>query len=188
MHEAAGAVLRDRPAASAELTITWEEVCRYLDSLAVRGRRQETIQVYRPKLEAFYRFLPEDKRITADTLELWRAALLREGYSPGTANTHVSAVNGLLAYLGRRDLQLIGQLDTGEEIQPELSRNEYLRLLATARNLGRERTYLMVKVFALTGIRVSELHRVTVRAVEEGHVLTACDGRQQYALIPACLR
>lgn len=188
MHEAAGAVLRDRPAASAELTITWEEVCRYLDSLAVRGRRHETIQVYRPKLEAFYRFLPEDKRITADTLELWRAALLREGYSPGTANTHVSAANGLLAYLGRRDLQLIGQLDTREEIQPELSRTEYLRLLATARNLGRERTYLMVKVFALTGIRVSELNRVTVRAVEEGRVLTACDGRQQYALIPSCLR
>ena len=114
--------------------------------------------------------------------------MLREGYSPGTANTHVSAANGLLAYLGRRDLQLIGQLDTEGEIQPELSRTEYLRLLATARNLGRERTYLMVKVFALTGIRVSELNRVTVRAVEEGRVLTACDGRAQYVLIPACLR
>ena len=126
--------------------------------------------------------------MAADTLELWRAALLREGYSPGTANTHVSAANGLLAYLGRRDLQLIGQLDTEEEIQPELSRTEYLRLLATARNLGRERTYLMVKVFALTGIRVSELNRVTVRAVEEGRVLTACDGRAQYVLIPACLQ
>lgn len=100
----------------------------------------------------------------------------------------MSAANGLLAYLGRRDLQLIGQLDTEEEIQPELSRTEYLRLLATARNLGRERTYLMVKVFALTGIRVSELNRVTVRAVEEGRVLTACDGRAQYVLIPACLR
>ncbi|WP_025544109.1 tyrosine-type recombinase/integrase [Oscillibacter sp.] len=100
----------------------------------------------------------------------------------------MSAANGLLAYLGRRDLQLIGQLDTEEEIQPELSRTEYLRLLTTARNLGRERTYLMVKVFALTGIRVSELNRVTVRAVEEGRVLTACDGRAQYVLIPACLR
>ena len=156
--------LQDRTAAPAELTVTWEEVCRYLDSLAARGRRRETIQVYRPKLEAFYHFLPEDKRVAADTLELWRAALLREGYSPGTANTHVSAANGLLAYLGRRDLQLIGQLDTEEEIQPELSRTEYLRLLATARN------------------------RVTVRAVEEGRVLTACDGRAQYVLIPACLQ
>lgn len=188
MREAMETALQDRTAAPAELTVTWEEVCRYLDSLAARGRRRETIQVYRPKLEAFYHFLPEDKRVAADTLELWRAALLREGYSPGTANTHVSAANGLLAYLGRRDLQLIGQLDTEEEIQPELSRTEYLRLLATARNLGRERTYLMVKGFALTGIRVSELNRVTVRAVEEGRVLTACDGRAQYVLIPACLR
>ena len=188
MREAMETALQDRTAAPAELTVTWEEVCRYLDSLAARGRRRETIQVYRPKLEAFYHFLPEDKRVAADTLELWRAALLREGYSPGTANTHVSAANGLLAYLGRRDLQLIGQLDTEEEIQPELSRTEYLRLLATARNLGRERTYLMVKVFALTGIRVSELNRVTVRAVGEGRVLTACDGRAQYVLIPACLR
>lgn len=188
MREAMETAQQDRTAAPAELTVTWEEVCRYLDSLAARGRRRETIQVYRPKLEAFYHFLPEDKRVAADTLELWRAALLREGYSPGTANTHVSAANGLLAYLGRRDLQLIGQLDTEGEIQPELSRTEYLRLLATARNLGRERTYLMVKVFALTGIRVSELNRVTVRAVEEGRVLTACDGRAQYVLIPACLR
>lgn len=188
MREAMETALQDRTAAPAELTVTWEEVCRYLDSLVARGRRRETIQVYRPKLEAFYHFLPEDKRVAADTLELWRAALLREGYSPGTANTHVSAANGLLAYLGRRDLQLIGQLDTEEEIQPELSRTEYLRLLATARNLGRERTYLMVKVFALTGIRVSELNRVTVRAVEEGRVLTACDGRAKYVLIPACLR
>lgn len=188
MREAMETALQDRTAAPAELTVTWEEVCRYLDSLVARGRRRETIQVYRPKLEAFYHFLPEDKRVAADTLELWRAALLREGYSPGTANTHVSAANGLLAYLGRRDLQLIGQLDTEEEIQPELSRTEYLRLLATARNLGRERTYLMVKVFALTGIRVSELNRVTVRAVEEGRVLTACDGRAQYVLIPACLQ
>lgn len=188
MREAMETALQDRTAAPAELTVTWEEVCRYLDSLVARGRRRETIQVYRPKLEAFYHFLPEDKRVAADTLELWRAALLREGYSPGTANTHVSAANGLLAYLGRRDLQLIGQLDTEGEIQPELSRTEYLRLLATARNLGRERTYLMVKVFALTGIRVSELNRVTVRAVEEGRVLTACDGRAQYVLIPACLQ
>ncbi|WP_337466623.1 site-specific integrase [Dysosmobacter welbionis] len=188
MREAMETALQDRAAAPAELTVTWEEVCRYLDSLVARGRRRETIQVYRPKLEAFYHFLPEDKRVAADTLELWRAALLREGYSPGTANTHVSAANGLLAYLGRRDLQLIGQLDTEEEIQPELSRTEYLRLLATARNLGRERTYLMVKVFALTGIRVSELNRVMVRAVEEGRVLTACDGRAQYVLIPACLQ
>ena len=56
MREAMETALQDRTAAPAELTVTWEEVCRYLDSLAARGRRRETIQVYRPKLEAFYHF------------------------------------------------------------------------------------------------------------------------------------
>ena len=54
MREAMETALQDRTAAPAELTVTWEEVCRYLDSLAARGRRRETIQVYRPKLEAHW--------------------------------------------------------------------------------------------------------------------------------------
>lgn len=139
MERAAGAVLPDAPPGQETgVTVSWEEICRYLDSLAVRGRQRETIQVYRPKLEAFFRFLPRDRLVTARTLEDWRLSLLKAGYSPGTVNTHISAANGLLAFLGRRDLQLIGQLDTGEEIQPELTRAEYLRLLTTARTLCRD--------------------------------------------------
>ena len=117
------------------------------------------------------------------------AALPAEGgLLPGTVNTHISAANGLLAFLGRRDLQLIGQLDTGEEIQPELTRAEYLRLLTTARTQGRERTYLLVKTFALTGLRVGELDQMTAEAVAEGRVSVAEGGRRREVPIPACLQ
>lgn len=189
MERAAGAVLPDAPPGQETgVTVSWEEICRYLDSLAVRGRQRETIQVYRPKLEAFFRFLPRDRLVTARTLEDWRLSLLKAGYSPGTVNTHISAANGLLAFLGRRDLQLIGQLDTGEEIQPELTRAEYLRLLTTARTQGRERTYLLVKTFALTGLRVGELDQMTAEAVAEGRVSVAEGGKRQEVPIPACLQ
>ena len=189
MERAAGAVLPDAPPGQETgVTVSWEEICRYLDSLAVRGRQRETIQVYRPKLETFFRFLPRDRLVTARTLEDWRLSLLKSGYSPGTVNTHISAANGLLAFLGRRDLQLIGQLDTGEEIQPELTRAEYLRLLTTARTQGRERTYLLVKTFALTGLRVGELDQMTAEAVAEGRVSVAEGGRRQEVPIPACLQ
>ena len=43
MREAMETAQQDRTAAPAELTVTWEEVCRYLDSLAARGRRRETV-------------------------------------------------------------------------------------------------------------------------------------------------
>ena len=83
MERAAGAVLPDAPPGQETgVTVSWEEICRYLDSLAVRGRQRETIQVYRPKLEAFFRFLPRDRLVTARTLEDWRLSLLKAGYSP----------------------------------------------------------------------------------------------------------
>ena len=71
------------------------------------------MQMYGAKLRAFYHYLPSDKRVGPDTLSAWRGALLEAGYSPGTVNTHLSAANGLLGCLGRRDLQLAGQLEPG---------------------------------------------------------------------------
>ena len=51
VERAAGVVLPDAPPGQETgVTVSWEDICRYLDSLAVRGRQRETIQVYRPKL------------------------------------------------------------------------------------------------------------------------------------------
>ena len=63
-----------------------------------------------------------------------------------------------------------------------------LRLLTTARTQGRERTYLLVKTFALTGLRVGELDQMTAEAVAEGRVSVAEGGRRQEVPIPACLQ
>ena len=78
----------------------------------------------------------------------------------------------------------MGQLDAVPEIQPELTRTEYLRLLQTAWTLGRERIDLMVKVLALTGIRVGELPLLTAEAVEMGWLSVSGEQRP----IPGCLR
>ena len=92
------------------------------------------------------------------------------GLCPRTINSNVAEVNGLLDFLGHRELQLPGQLDVGGDDQPELTRTEYLRLLSAARLLERERTYLLVKLFATTGIGVQDVPLVTVEAVRDGSV------------------
>ena len=114
-----------------------------------RGRCGDTIQMYRTRLEALCQYLLPEKQVDPERLADWRDSLLEQGYSPSTVNTHLSAANGLLAYLGRRDLQLVGQLEAAPEAQPELTRTEYLRLLQVARTLDRERAYLLVKVCRL---------------------------------------
>ena len=168
--------------------ITPEEIRTYLQALSDRGRSWGTVQMYRTKLRAFYDFLPAGKRVQPGTLAAWRASLLEAGYSPSTVNTHLSAANGLLDFLGRRDLQLVGQLDAEPLSHPELTRTEYLRLLQAARTLGKERTYLLVKVFALVGLRVGELPWLTVESVRAGRLLIRDAGQRQYVPIPDCLR
>ena len=173
---------------SGGITLTQERIRAYLSDLAARGRCGDTIQMYRTRLEALCQYLLPEKQVDPERLADWRDSLLEQGYSPSTVNAHLSAANGLLAYLGRRDLQLVGQLEAAPEAQPELTRTEYLRLLQVARTLDRERAYLLVKVFALTGLRLGNLHQMTVEAATEGWLWTDAGSRQQVIYLPKCLQ
>ena len=167
--------------------MTREQMAEYISVLPERGCAPGSVRQYRHDLLKFYQFLPEGKRITAGTLRNWRTDLLERGYAPRTVNAFVSAINSFLSWLGRRELQLTGQLEV-DDVQPELTRNEYLRLLSAARQLGRERAYLLVKTFAVLGLNVQELPCLTVEVVREGR-FPAQPGRAQCpAAIPFCLQ
>lgn len=170
------------------VTVSEESIRAYSEDLNHRGRREETVRFYAAKLKTFYDYLPPDKQIVLNTLETWRQALLAEGYAPATVNTNISAANGLLDYLGRRDLQLTGQLETETAPQSELTRTEYLRLLSAARALEKERTYLLVKAIALTGAHVGELPQITVEAVQSGRTPAVSGGEQRRVQLPRCLQ
>lgn len=53
-------------------------------------------------------------------------------------------------------------------LSPGLTREEYLRLLRAARDKGQERTYLLIKLFATTGIPVQCLDQVTAQLIRDG--------------------
>ena len=83
-----------------------EEFLSYL-----RGKRRSagTIEGYRKHLRALSAFL-DGEPLRQSALAAWREAQLREGYTPRTVNTRISAANSFLEYVGRRDLQLSGSL------------------------------------------------------------------------------
>lgn len=110
-----------------------ELIAEYLDALLEKGCTPETLKTYQMKLGQLYQYLPEDKLIWADTLTQWQAALLEAGYAPRTVNICTAAANGFVGYCGHREFQVEKPLKCDYGIQPELTRNEYLRLLATAR-------------------------------------------------------
>lgn len=168
--------------------VTRQQIADYLANLQARGCVEGSVRKYSRDLTLFYDFLPDGKEITRTTLARWRAELLARGYAPRTINAAISAVNSFLAWLGRREFQLLRQLEITDEIQPELTRAEYLRLLSTARALGKERTYLLVKTFAATGIMVQELPQLTVEAVRDNRLVVTSSGLRQIIHIPASLQ
>lgn len=169
-------------------TLTPAGIARFVESLPCQGYTGETVKRYQRSLNKLWAYLPEDKRLKRDTLPRWREALLDEGYAARTVNLFISAANSFLEYANLREYQLGSQMRPTEDVQPELTRAEYLRLLQAARTLGRERTYLLVKLFGTTGLALQELPKVTVEAVQAGAVtVSSCDSRQVLHL-PGCLR
>ena len=177
----------ERQPQGAGLPITVEEIEQFLIHYGTLDRAEGTVKLYRRKLTQFYQDLPEDKRLRHGFLENWRESLLRE-YSPASVNVAQSAVNAFLDYIGHREYQLIGQLKEMKPPAPELSRAEYLHLLHTAKALGNEKVYLLIKLFACTGFFVKELPNLTVEAVREGRFVCYQNRIKQSIVIPACIQ
>ena len=171
-----------------ELVLTPELIDNFVAHLKERKYIKGTVDRYERDLKQFYTDLPEDKRIYRDTLANYREKMLADGYAPRTANLCISAANSLFRYLGLKEYQLDNQFRPQNENLPEISRSEYLRLLKTARAMDRECEYLLIKLFASTGITIMEVPKVTVEAVEVGRVETLPSNNKQVLRLPHCLQ
>lgn len=186
-------IMSERPVRQHRATegrqVSQSEIERFLTEYGRLDRVEGTFYLYRRKLWKFYEDLPEDKTIRHGTLENWQKNLLEEGYAPNTVNSFLSAANAFLDYIGHREYQLAGQLkEERKPPAPELSRAEYFHLLRTAKAMGKERVYLLMKVFATTGILVQDLQELTVEAVQAGRVICGRNRKQQILTIPKCLQ
>ena len=171
------------------IALSPERIEIFLDTLCARGCVGGTVEVYRRGLSHLYKTLPEDKAIRQGTLFNWKEKLIQEGYAARTVNTFLAAADVYLEESGARAYQISERLKPEEDAaQPELTRNEYIRMLQTAKALGRERVYLLVKLFATTGLPLQELPKVTVEAVEEGVAIAESNGIEQMIRFPDFLR
>lgn len=165
-----------------------KQIQRFLAAHAESGCTENTIRQYRAALLSFHDFLPESGAVSLDSLARWQEALLEQGYSSRTVSARVSAVNALLDYLERRDYQCHLKIELPEADLPDLTREEYIQLLAQARRQEDITLYLLVKTFAVTGLSVQGLNDLTREAVDRGEIRTERKLFSQTVEIPALLR
>lgn len=128
--------------------------------------------------------------ITKEAVSQWKEKLQRSGIVPGTVNSKLSALNKLFGYLGWRDCRvkyLKIQRSLFRSSERELSREEYARLVKSAKESQRERLALLMETICATGIRVSELRYITVEAVRQGRAEIRLKGKIRTILLPSKL-
>lgn len=173
---------------SSYYVLTRSDIDLYLQDVASRGCKQGTLENYRRSLLNFFDWLPEGKQVSREKVYEYQEYLIGK-YTSRTVNMKMTAINGILGFLDLREYQSTVKASVDDAaIQPELSRNEYLRMLSAAKAIGDERLYLIIKLFCTTGIAVQEFDKVTVEAVRSGTIVTFPNRNRLALRIPACVQ
>lgn len=173
---------------SSYCVLTRSDIDLYLQDVASRGCKQGTLENYRRSLLNFFDWLPEGKRVSREKVYEYQEYLIGK-YTSRTVNMKMTSINGILGFLDLREYQSTVKASVDDTaIQPELSRNEYLRMLSAAKAIGDERLYLIIKLFGTTGIAVQEFDKVTVEAVRSGTIVTFPNRNRLALRIPACVQ
>lgn len=173
---------------SSYYVLTRSDIDLYLQDVASRGCKQGTLENYRRSLLNFFDWLPEGKRVSRKMVYDYQEYLIGK-YTSRTVNMKMTAINGILGFFDLREYQSTVKASVDDTaIQPELSRNEYLRMLSAAKAIGDERLYLIIKLFGTTGIAVQEFDKVTVEAVRSGTIVTFPNRNRLALRIPACVQ
>ena len=173
---------------SSYYVLTRSDIDLYLQDVASRGCKQGTLENYRRSLLNFFDWLPEGKQVSREKVYEYQEYLIGK-YTSRTVNMKMTSINGILGFLDLREYQSTVKASVDDTaIQPELSRNEYLRMLSAAKAIGDERLYLIIKLFGTTGIAVQEFDKVTVEAVRSGTIVTFPIRNRLALRIPACVQ
>ena len=168
--------------------ITEETLAAFARQLGEEERSPATLEKYLRVVRQFAAFLG-GREVTRELAAAWREELSAR-QSPATVNGKLTALDRLLAFLGWEDCRvkhLRVQRQLFRDSARELSREEYARLVETARRLGRGRLSLLMETICATGIRVSEVRYITAEAVREGRTEIALKGKIRTILLPGKL-
>lgn len=159
---------------------------KFKNYLELEEKSTATVQKYMHDVTMFFLY-QEYKGIVCkqDVIEYKKWLIQR--YEVRSVNSMITALNRFLSFLGADEccvkLQKVQQATFCDK-QKELTREEYLKLLKTAKEQNKIRLYLILQTICATGIRVSELQYITVQASVDGIAVVRNKGKIRIILIP----
>ena len=168
-----------------EKIITQKIITDFVKHLRLEEKSNNTIEKYNRDVTAFLTFA-EARLATKELVIEYKQHLVSEGYAIRSINSMLASLNSLFTFLGWDDckaktLKMQQQIYCPEE--KELTKEEYLRLINTAKQKGNERLNLILQTICGTGIRISELQYITAEAIRRGEAIVCCKNKTRTVFI-----
>ncbi len=153
-----------------------EKIEEFCENERLNEKSSKTVVDYRNCLNKFYEYLDSDeieftKKFTIK-YKLYLQELLESGQAKvSSINKYVVIFNKFLKYLNE-DYKVITikqfRAQQKSSLENQMSNSEHKRLLRKSKELGNDELYMIIKTFAQTAIRISELRYFTVENIQKG--------------------
>ncbi len=152
-------------------------------------KAEATIEKYMRDVKAFFMYVGASSSISKTTIIAYKEYLGTK-YAASSVNSMLAAINVFLKEMGWYDCMVKSlkiQKEAFRDKERDLSKEEYYRLLEAAEKKGNLRLSLIMQTICSTGIRISELKFITVKAIKTGCARVYSKGKQRTVLLPKAL-
>jgi len=157
--------------------LTEQDIQVFCEELIRRERSAGTVAQYRCSLLQLWNFLPEEKRLSRESLLEWKQKTAAHK-AVRTVNCMIAAVNAYLEFWGAEQLKLKSlKCQRKTFCEDELTQDEFQSLVTQAWQEGDEQTALLLNAMSGSGVRVSEVRFLTVEAVNTRMAIIRLKGK-----------
>ena len=131
------------------------------------------------------------RKITKEIVIEYKRELIGKNYATRSINSILSSLNSMFTFLGWSDLKIKAikvQRQIYRHEEKELTKAEYVKLINTAVNEGKERLALIIQTICATGIRVGELEFITAQSIQIGEAIVSLKGKTRSVFIVSDLQ
>ena len=169
--------------------MTKEDLKSSLDEWILEHKYQEysnnTLKQYKANVLKFIDWLPDNRNpITKDTTLAYKSYLSTIAGSTNSINTWIVIINKYLKWLNMKDLVIKKiKMQQKQSVEDVLSIIDYKRLLRISKRLDMMQLYYIMKILAMTGIRVSVLKYFTVENIKTNYIKFYIKGKENRVIV-----
>lgn len=158
--------------------ITNKHISAFRQYLTSEEKSAATIEKYVRDVTAFMSYA--ENREVSKNLTISYKHQIAENYAVRSVNSMLSSINSFFEFMEWynckvKTIKLQQEIYRSEE--RELTEEEYIQLVKVAEKSGDKQLSLILQTICSSGIRISELSFITIKAAKQGETVVKCKGK-----------